>query len=965
LFYLKSLNISVKLPYQIIIVTVAFKKKYKLSQEFINKLADQTAGFLSPGLFEEVIRYFDSEISSHFFNFSSESNLLRIILSMYDKNSLLTECLKYPIYIEILVSVAANSNYLTDIFVRNPEYFYWIANPLNLENRLDITKSSLLVKSTIATFKTFKAKVNSLRGLKRKETLRIGVKDLLHKADLVEVTGELSVLSKTIAAELFELCYSEILNKYSLKIPHREYCLIALGKLGGHELNYSSDIDLIIFYDKNILLSNNKTYNEILTETIFLFIESASSISSSGYIYRIDFRLRPDGKTSPLCRELSEFLDYYESRGEDWERQMLIKMDFIAGSQSLYNSFSSYIQHFVYPLSFSNSPINQIKRIKEKIEHKLGDKENIKLIPGGIRDIEFSIQVLQLLNGGRELRLRTPNTIEAIKTLYSLFLLSESEYKKLLGAYILYRRIEHYLQLMNDSQTHTIPSEGELLQKLSSFLGFQSQSEFKRTVTENRKSVLKIYRSVMGIKSSSNQKIDKFHGITFNNQTKAYNNLQFLREGTSPWGEKQFDKNSIDNFQKIEPQLLTYLERSYNPDKVLQNFIRVIRGTSFPSIWYKEFENKKFFNSFLTLCEYSQLSIDLFAENDDLREYLLTKKVFENISDLSFSLSCSYIKDLTTRKILFILCVQFSLKLITSRQIRKTFKEYFTQVIIFTAREILNPIIDETKYAIAALGSFGAGEMTFSSDIDLIFIVDRLDFYPNIHKNFQYLFLKLKEMLKPFEVDCRLRPEGKSSLLVWDLQSYNNYILARARTWELQAFCKLNLVAGNKNIIHKLIKTLEVKLEGVEKQKLKLDISEMRKKFIPLYGHSIAESFNLKKGYGGITEIEFLIQYFLLSDKKSFSKCTGRRTDQIISYMIKSNNKLHDLNILKNNFIFLKEVELTNQVIFNSTTSILILNKENTSILSGVLNFNMPDEFIKFFNKIVKLNHSIFEKYLN
>ena len=158
MFYLKSLNISVKLPYQIIIVTVAFKKKYKLSQKFINKLADQTAGFLSPGLFEEVIRYFDSEISSHFFNFSSESNLLRIILSMYDKNSLLTECLKYPIYIEILVSVAANSNYLTDIFVRNPEYFYWIANPSNLENRLDITKSSLLVKSTIATFKTLKPK---------------------------------------------------------------------------------------------------------------------------------------------------------------------------------------------------------------------------------------------------------------------------------------------------------------------------------------------------------------------------------------------------------------------------------------------------------------------------------------------------------------------------------------------------------------------------------------------------------------------------------------------------------------------------------------------------------------------------------------------------------------------------------------------------------------------------------------
>jgi glutamate-ammonia-ligase adenylyltransferase len=944
---------------------VVFKKNYKLSQEFINKLVDQTAGFLSPGLLEEIIRSFNSELSSHFFTYSSESNLLRIILSMYDKNSLLTECLKYPIYIEILVSVAANSNYLTDILVRNPEYFYLIANPSNLEYCLDINNSSFLVKSTIAAFKTFKAKVNSLRGLKRKETLRIGVKDILHKADLVEVTGELSILAKTIAAELFELCYSEVLNKYSLKNPYKKYCLIALGKLGGHELNYSSDIDLIVFYDKNTLLSNKKTFNEILTEAVYLFIESASSISSSGYIYRIDFRLRPDGKTSPLCRELCEYLDYYESRGEDWERQMLIKMDFIVGSKSLYNSFSSYIQHFIYPLSFSNSPVNQIKKIKEKIENKLGDEENIKLIPGGIRDIEFSTQVLQLLNGGRERKLRTPNTIEAIKNLYSLNLLSESEYKNLLNSYILYRRIEHYLQLMNDSQTHTIPREGELLQKLSSFFNFKSQSEFKHAVTINRKSVLKIYRSIMGINSSSNQIFDKYHGIKFINQTKAFSNLQFLREGTSPWGQKQFDKNSMDNFQNIEPQLLNYLELSYNPDKVLQNFTRVIRGISFPSIWYKEFENRKFFNSFLTLCEYSQLSIDLFAENDDLRECVLSKKVFEKISHINFTGSGSLVQDLPANKILFILCVQFSLKLITSTMVRKMFKKYFTQAIIFTAREILTPVIDEREYAIAALGSFGAGEMTFSSDVDLIFIVDGLNLYPDIHKYFQSLFLKLKEILKPFDVDCRLRPEGKSSLLVWDLQSYKNYIFARARTWELQTFCKLNFIAGNKKIICKLIKTLEKKVGGIEKQKLKLDISDMRKKLIPQYNNSMVNSFNLRKGYGGITEIEFLIQYFLLLDKNYFSKCMGKRVDQIIPLMIKADKKYHDLDNLKNNFIFLKEVELANQVIFNSTTSILILNKENTSLLAGILNFNMPDEFIKFFNNIVNLDHSIFGKYLD
>ena len=943
---------------------MTLKKNYKLSQEFINKLVDQTAGFISPDLFEEIIRSFESEISSYFFTFSSESNLLRILLSMYDKITLLMECIKYPNYIEILVSVAANSNYLTDVFVRNPEYFYWVANPSTLDYKLDISKSASLVKTTISSFKSFKAKVNSLRGLKRKETLRIGVKDILHKANLLEITEELTALSKAIAAQLFELCYNEILNKHSLKNPRRKFCLIALGKLGGHELNYSSDIDLIIFYDKNTLLTNKKTYNEILTEATYLFIESASSITSLGYIYRIDFRLRPDGKTSPLCRELSEYLDYYESRGEDWERQMLIKMDFIAGSHSLYENFSSYIQNFIYPLSFSTSPIEQIKKLKAEIEKKLDNKENIKLIPGGIRDIEFAVQALQLLNGGRNHFLRTPNTIEAIKNLQSVNLLSESEAKNLLSSYILYRRIEHYLQLMSDSQTHTIPQEGELLHRLSSFLGYKSPFEFRNAVSENRKSVLKIYNSIMGIKSASGKKDDKITEIKFKNKTRAFSNLQFLRKGTDLQGQTQFDKSSIDNFHKIEPSLIKYLEHSYDPDKVLQNFIRVIRGASFPSIWYKEFENNKFFNLFLQLCEFSQLSIDLFAENDDLREYFLTKKVFENISYKNFADGNSSGQDFTTKKILFVECIQYSLGLISSITILKTFKKYFNQVITSTASKILNSVINGSEYAIAALGSLGAGEMTFASDIDLIFIVDNLDRYPKIQNNFQSLFLKLKENFKPFDVDCRLRPEGKSSLLVWDLQSYKNYILTRARTWELQAFCKMNFVAGNKNIINRLLKTIKLKIDGLEEQSLKLDISDMRKKLIPHYGASMANSFNIKKSGGGITDIEFLIQFILLSNKKYFSKYKGKRVDQIISLLIKHNNGYHDLDNLKNNFLFLKDMELTNQVIFNSTSSTLVLNEEKIFILSRRMNFSTTDEFRKYFSKIVKFNHSIFEKYL-
>ncbi len=171
-------------------------------------------------------------------------------------------------------------------------------------------------------------------------------------------------------------------------------------------MNYSSDIDLVAFYDKNSFINKKVYYNQILSETILLFIETASKKTGSGFLYRVDFRLRPDGRNAPLCGSYLEYLRYYEMRGEDWERQMLIKANYLCGSKSLYNKFSDYISRFIYPTSFSASPIEQIKKLKSNIEKRNKSDENIKLVSGGIRDIEFSLQALQLLNGGKDITIR-------------------------------------------------------------------------------------------------------------------------------------------------------------------------------------------------------------------------------------------------------------------------------------------------------------------------------------------------------------------------------------------------------------------------------------------------------------------------------------------------------------------------------------------------------------------------------
>ncbi len=932
------------------------RNNYRLSKEFIAKLAEISAGYLQPELFDKLLALFESEISKIYFTRSAESNLLRLITGMFDKVTFLGECLKYPHYAELIISLSANSNYLCDILVRDPEYFYWIVNPSTLGLKLDAARFTARLKEALAYYKSFGAKLNALRSLKRKEILRIGAKDIFSKVGLKEITAELSVLASAVASELFAICYAEIISKYKIPALGDKYCLAALGKLGGNELNYSSDIDLIIFYDENITLPGGKEYYEILNEAVLLFIESATAVTGNGYIYRVDFRLRPDGRNSPLCRSLNEYLNYYETRGEDWERQMLIKLDFVAGSRSLYDSLAGYLKPFIYPMSFSSSPTEQIRRLKHNIEKNLKD-EDIKLLPGGIRDIEFSVQALQLLNGGKNKNIRTGNTLEALDKLSAAGLLNKEETRIFREAYALYRKIEHYLQLMNDAQTHVIPSAGETLDKLSCFLGYSSPAAFKNSVASYRKKVQKVFNSILGSDDSKTGKAKSFETIKFKNEKKAHSDLAYLREGKGLLGSKQFDMKSISAFQALEDELNNFLAAASDPDTVLQNFVRIIRNANLPSIWYGEFSNKKLFASFLTVCGYSQKTVDLFAEDVELREYFLTRKAFEKINSRNFS-------SFGTKKILFISTVQFTLKLINAERVSRILSGFFDVMIRSTAEDFLKKKPYINKFLIAAMGSFGSGEMTFASDIDLVFIIDGLNEYPESQKDFQSLLLKLKEKCRPFDVDCRLRPEGKSSILVWDLESYKTYIARRARIWELQSFCKLSFVAGNKKLFGSLSRAVNSRIKIEDESVIKNEMTEMRKKLYSLNISSGLNTFNLKKDKGGVKDIEFIFEYLILSGKLPFGRLKGKSVDKILTAFGAAPEYKKDAEELKNNFFFLKEIEMTIQTVFNSSSPSLPSSEEKLFTVAERTGFESAGHLRRKLAEVLNSGNSLFIKYL-
>lgn len=925
------------------------KKKINLSEDFISKLFEISAGYFPAGKFDELLSLIEKEAALNLFTYEAESNLLRIIQSSYDKITFLNDLIKYPHHVEIVTAIAVNSNYLSDILIRSPEYFYWAANPSHLKEKLELKSFKDSLEDITSKYKTIEAKVNSLRRIKRKEILRIGLRDILKQDELTDTTEQLSILAEAISSGLFNVCYKEILNKYSIEGLAKEYCIAALGKLGGNELNYSSDIDLIIFYDSNEPVKGNKFYNEILTEAIYLFIESAVSITGAGYIYRIDFRLRPDGRTAQLTRTIQEYLNYYESRGEDWERQMLIKSRFAGGSENLYNMFMNYLQPFIYPSSFAVSPTEQIKSLKINIEKGLTGDKNIKLVPGGIRDIEFSVQALQLLNGGRIKEIRTGNTLEAINLLEKNNLLTKKEAADFKQAYTLYRKIEHYLQLMSDKQTHTIPADGEMLEKLSFFLGFKSSKEFNKEIKKRREAVIRIYNSIMGIEDNE-AKLSALN-VKLENKQRAEKDLEFLREGKGILGQKQFDSKSISLFKKIEPALINYLNNSIQPDAVLQNFSRIIRHAHFPSIWYNEFLDGNFFNSFLELCGFSQKAVDLFAEDKELREFFLSRKAFDDLP-----------LETGTKFFLFALIVQFTLDIISAAEVSFNLSRFFYKKIDEAASQSLTKKIIKEGYFIAGLGSFGSGEMTFNSDVDLIFCVKDVTLFKDVQKDFQKLLQKIKDELKPFEVDCRLRPEGKSSNLVGDLNGYKKYIQTRMRIWEFQSLTRINFISGDEELFNSFLKMIKKKIAVFNHDEIKKEIYEMRRK---LYTQSVsANIFNLKKNPGGITDIEFLIQYLILCNPALFDQCRGEETEKVIDNLTGFSEEYIELKKLKENFSFLKKLYLTNQNIFNTSSSLLSMESKKIKLLSAKIGFENEAAFKKYFSELIKQNNILFTKYL-
>lgn len=919
-----------------------------LSEEIKNRLIDSTAGILSAEEFNMLYTAIYKQFE-YFPTINALNNFFRVLNSLFDKYNFIRNSIKYDFYIKSLFLVTSYSNYLTDILVRNPELIHVILddNFINIKLSKKFLKKELLQNA--ANYKSFNSKINYIKLFKRKYTLIIAFNDISGNYSLLKTTLYLSNLAKVISEFVLKLIINNSLEKFSITKLTRKFALISLGKLGGNELNYSSDIDLIFIYDKNIKINKNCTimadifFNNVLSA----FIKTMTELTDKGYIYRVDFRLRPDGKNSLLANTLKSYMTYYELRGEEWEKQMLLKLNFVSGNKALFNKFKNFIIPYVFSLNISSSPLERIKSLKKKIEYDKDD--NIKLCKGGIRDIEFSIQALQLIYGNKYKNLFDGNTLSVLKKLYKNKLISTSEFKDISTAYIFYRKIEHFLQLMNDRQTHLIPYNSAIFESLLYCFNFKDKEEFIKSLNNYKALVRAFFNSVFN--ESDNQQIssnDSLQSISFADPQRARKNYNFIKNGTDLLNISSFDKNTSDLFNKFEHNLLEILKNSPFPDIVLDNFSKGIRSVYFPSIWYNSFNNTQQLKAFCDLCLFSDRAFILWIEDKKVSDILLTGRVFiNNFLDSAWHRPVNHL--------IFSLSIQYALKIINEAE----FGDFFTKLI----ENKINSLYQKLKitcFSVFGFGSFGTKSMNFASDIDLMFITENKSDYNKIYKTATNFIELLNKELFPLKFDFRLRPEGKSSQIVWEFNSLKNYLNTRAVVWELQAMQKIKFIAGDYNLFIKIAEEYISVVKKIDLNKAKYAIAEMRRKILK---NNLSTYTNIKYSPGALQDIDFLIQFaFFIKPNLEFLI----NSPSFIERFTLLNELLlpQEIEQLLSNYYFLKQIEISNQNIFGVNNS--NISTENNKLKRLILFLQIQDinYFLSKINNSLLFNNSIYNKYL-
>jgi glutamate-ammonia-ligase adenylyltransferase len=855
-----------------------------------------------------------------------------------------------PEQARVLAALFSGSQALSEWLVAHPD---WLAESLDAELLQKPRHKQGLQREVERWLRPFLdagqpgGAYGPLREFKQREMLRIAARDLGRLADVTEITQEISNVADVCLEAVFRLSYQQLAERigqpYHQDADDRwqrtDFCIFGLGKLGGQELNYSSDVDVIFVYSeeghvfkepprRGHLSGKGLTNHQFFLRLAEAFIGEVGRLTAEGRLFRIDLRLRPEGNAGPLARSLGSYENYYAQWGQTWERMMLIKARCVAGDAALASEFLEMIQPFRYPRSLSERVLPEIAAMKQRIETevvKSGEIDrNVKLGRGGIREIEFIVQTLQLLHAGRIPFLQDSQTLPTLQKLVRYKLLAKDEAAALAEAYCFLRHVEHRLQMENNLQTHTIPTERKARERLAALMEFASLSDFEVALQQHTRNVRRTYDELVGsgvlktaqtfpsFDSGANEWRILLAAHGFRETDRA---LQLLEEFVlgpgyghvsprtselalqlvlkiialcpGPPAANQTQKSeSLDGASTPRALPSTVLS---DPDRVLARLDSFVTAYGSRAMLYETWvSNPSLFELLLLLFDRSEFLAEIAIRTPDLVDELelsgrlrRRKSSVEILQDLRHGLEDedqrlwlrryhqAELMRIGLRDILGL--ADFEQNLVELSALADACLQYALEVVLGRSKMKNAPI------AIIGLGKLGGAELNYGSDLDILFVAE------SKQKNLaalQHLAAEVMDLISSptewgiaFLTDARLRPDGEKGLLINTLDTCETYYRRRAQLWEIQALTRVRTIAGNPSVGEQF-QTLSARLTNFEHPSQPLaayspnwkeEIHKMRTRIENERTLAGQQHLAIKTGAGGLIDAEFVAQSWCLA----------------------------------------------------------------------------------------------------
>ncbi|MFI3157717.1 MAG: bifunctional [glutamate--ammonia ligase]-adenylyl-L-tyrosine phosphorylase/[glutamate--ammonia-ligase] adenylyltransferase [Methylococcaceae bacterium] len=849
-----------------------------------------------------------------------------------------------PEFNAAIVKVWCSSLFVAESGIRKPELLVDLVNSGELS--VIYNENSYAEKLAHAPIETQAELMSKLRRFRRREMVRIDWWDLSGWAELSETLTDLSHLADACIQYSLDFLYREACDLRGMPLlsngSPQQIVVLGMGKLGAYELNYSSDIDLIFAYAEDGVLPDRKetTYGEFFTKLCRNLIKVLDEITVDGFVFRTDIRLRPYGDSGPIIMTFDGMENYYQTQAREWERYAMIKVRQVAGDFETGAQLMAMFRPFVYRRYLDYGAFEELRSLKAQITQELRRKdrmENIKLGPGGIREIEFIGQAFQLIRGGNDKALQTRPILDVLQLLGERKLLAQEDSDQLKQSYCFLRRVENHIQQYQDKQTHDLPKAPPEQRILAYSLDYPDWIGFKQDLDKVRTQVHGVFDQVFSLskQESANQHSQKiWAGAADDSELMEHLKqcgiqntgtlLAAIKDFKSSIAVKRLTAKGAGVLDRLMPQLIEAMQQVDNPDETLLRILGLFEAVAGRNVYLSLLSENpgallqliKLSSASPWICDYLSRYPVLFDELLDTRSLYEPLKKADLDRRLKILLEQIEVQDLEQLMIVLRQFKQLNMLRVAAADIMGAIplmvvSDYLTYIaesivshvverawLMLTDKHGIPPGTDNDSigFAVIGFGKLGGIELGYGSDLDLVFLYDCKDgnamtdgAKPISSAQFYgRLGLKVRHILDTkmlsgilYEVDMRLRPNGDSGLLVTPINAYEDYLKNEAWTWELQALVRGRFIAGDPQLKaqYEAIRSRVLSLPR-DTEALKKEVREMREKMRGNLASKDKNKFDLKQSKGGIADIEFIVQFGVL-DQAALNVALTTYTDNV------------------------------------------------------------------------------------